>query len=199
MKKSKARGFQKNSILYVAKKILEEENKPLSYEELYEISLEKDYRDTSSLKNPGVFRHRVKEDITRRQGDSIFQITGYRQIGLKEWDYPEFDEEEYKEKLLQEKLANKKVSIVTATIEALEKSGHPLRVKEIFEYVSKRKNVIFKTKTPFKTVNSNITHEINKKGDNSRFTRISKGLIGLRKWYKNGKRTIEADRKLPKA
>lgn len=154
----------------------------MTYEEIFETAV-KDYSDKSTrLKSPSVFRHRIREDIARRNGTSVFQVTGYREIGLKSWGFPEFNEEAFKRNLEEEIKANKKVSIIAATIEALEKNGEPMRVKEIFEYVKNRKNVNFKTKTPFKTVNSNITHEINKKGGESRFVRISKGLIGLREW-----------------
>ena len=182
MKKSTLRGFQKNSILSLTSEILETGKKPMTYEELFETAV-KDYGEKSiKIKSPSVFRHRIREDIARRNGGSVFQVTGYREIGLKSWGYPEFDEEAFKRNLQEEIRANKKVSIIAATIEALEKNGEPMRVKEIFEYVNNHKKVNFKTKTPFKTVNSNITHEINKKGDESRFVRISKGLIGLREW-----------------
>ncbi len=182
MKKATLRGFQKNSILFMTSEILGTTKKPMTYDEIFEVAV-KDYGENSSrLKSPSVFRHRIREDISRRNGSSIFQITGYREIGFKNWGYPEFNEEKFKRDLEEEMKANKKVSIIAATVEALEKKGEPMRVKEIFEYVKNRKNVNFKTKTPFKTVNSNITHEINKKGDKSRFVRISKGLIGLREW-----------------
>lgn len=180
MKKSTLRGFQKNSILSMTSEILATNKKPMTYEEIFEAAV-RDYGGKSSkLKSPSVFRHRIREDIARRNGSSVFQITGYREIGLKAWGYPEFNEAAYKKSIKEKLEANKKVSIVAATIEALEKKGEPMRVKEIFEYVKTRKNVSFKTKTPFKTVNSNITHEINKKGEESRFIRLSKGLIGLR-------------------
>jgi len=186
LKKSKARGLQKNSILYIANEILRETCRPMTYKELYDAALNKDYQGQSSLKvGPGVFRHRIKEDISRQKGESLFQLVGYRQMGLKEWGFPNFDEEEYKRNLKEQELANKKVSVMAATIEALEERGKPRRVKDIHNYVINRKNVIFKTKTPFKTVNGNITHEINDKGDKSRFFRVSKGLIGLSKWNKD--------------
>ncbi|MCE1245810.1 MAG: winged helix-turn-helix domain-containing protein, partial [Firmicutes bacterium] len=155
-----------------------------TYEELFEIAMKRGYKGSTKLKHPGMFRHRIKEDIARREGDSIFQVTGYRQVGLKEWNLPDFNLDEYKKTKKEELEKNKKVSIINATIEALKENGQPMRVKEIFDFVVKRERVSFKTKTPFKTVNSNITHEINKKGDLSRFVRLSKGLIGLKEWYK---------------
>jgi hypothetical protein len=183
MSRNKPRGFQKNSILYIADVILKESGKPLTYEELFETAIKRGYKGSTKLKHPGMFRHRIKEDIARREGDSIFQVVGYRQVGLKDWNLPEFKLAEYKQQLKEEQEKNKKVSIINATIEALKENGEPLRVKEIFDYVMKKEKVVFKTKTPFKTVNSNITHEINKKGDESRFVRLSKGLIGLKEWY----------------
>jgi len=186
-KRNKPHGYQKRGILYIVKRILEEEKKPMTDKELHKIALEKGYREPSRLKEPNEFIRLVRADILRRGTGSVFQITGYRQAGLKEWGYPKFDEAEHKRKLKvkrkREKLANKRVSIMSAIIEALEKKGEPMRVKEIFDYVIKKKNVVFRTKTPFKTLNSNITWEINKKGDKSRFIRISRGLIGLGKWY----------------
>lgn len=182
MKKNPSRGFQKNSILSLTSEILEINGKPMTYEEIFEAAV-KDYSDKSTrIKSPSVFRHRIREDISRRNGESVFQITGYREVGLKNWNYPFFDEEAYKRELEEEIRANRKVSIIDATIEALMNKGEPMRVKEIFQYVINRKNVSFKTQTPYKTVNSNITHEINKKGEESRFVRISKGLIGLKEW-----------------
>jgi len=183
MKKPKSRGFQKGSILSISEKLLEEEQRPLTYQELFDMSIEKNYRNHETLKKPAVFGQRIKEDIKRRGGESIFQIVGFRQVGLKKWGLPEFDLEEYRRKIQEEMERNKKVSVIAATIEALEKTGRPMRVKEIFEYVINHDRVKFKSKTPFKTVNSNITHEINRKGKDSRFVRISRGLIGLSKWY----------------
>lgn len=183
MNQSKSRGFQKGSILSISEKMLEEAHHPLTYQELFDVAIEKGYRKNKVLKKPAVFGQRVKEDIKRRQGESIFQIVGFRQVGMKKWGLTDFDLEEYKRKIQEEIERNRKVSIIAATIEALEKTGRPMRVKEIFEYVISHDKVKFKSKTPFKTVNSNITHEINRKGKDSRFIRISRGLIDLKKRY----------------
>ncbi|MCD4782643.1 MAG: winged helix-turn-helix domain-containing protein [Candidatus Eremiobacteraeota bacterium] len=183
MNQSKSRDFQKGSILSISEKMLKKNRQPLTYRELFDVAIEKGYQNKEVLEKPAVFGQRVKEDIKRRQGESIFQIVGFRQVGLKEWGLPDFDLEEYKRNIQEEARKNKKVSVIAATIEALKKTGRPMRVKEIFEYVINHDKVKFKSKTPFKTVNSNITHEINRKGKNSRFVRISRGLIDLKKRY----------------
>lgn len=182
MKEIKTRGFQKNSILCFAAQVLEEAGEPLSYQDLYEYSINNGFKPKGKINSSSVFRHRINEDIARRKEESVFQIVGFRIVGLRKWNLPIFDLQEYKQKIKEEKERTKKVSIINATIEALEKAHKPLRIKEIFKYVIERENVKFKSKTPFKTVNSNITHEINKKGEKSRFVRISKGVIALRKW-----------------
>lgn len=188
-KPKKIIGFQKYSLLFLTHKLLKERKSPMTYYELMEI-IKRDYGDVLkfTLKSFSDIRQKVWEDINRKRGKSPFQEVGYRTLGLKEWGYPEFDQDEYLKEQKEKKKAweevHKKVSIMAATIEALEKKGEPMRIKEIFEYVRDHDRVEFRTKTPFKTVNSNITHEINKKGEDSRFVRLSKGLIGLSKWYK---------------
>jgi hypothetical protein len=181
-KKSKARGFRKDSILYFVFNLLKEFGKPMKYKQIYDAAIKKGLNNPSRLKRPGSIRHGVREDMTRRKDECPFQVVGYWQIGLREWGYPDFDETDYLRKLKEEKLANKKVLIMAAMIEALEKKGKPMRVIEIFDYVKNRKNVKFMTKTPYKTVNSNLNFDLKKNGDKSRFVRISKGIFGMRKW-----------------
>ena len=87
MKKKKSRGFQIASILYYSEKMLEEMKKPLTYEELNKLAKNRNYKTKGSLSGPGVFRHRINEDIARRKGESIFQVVDFRTVGLKKWGF----------------------------------------------------------------------------------------------------------------
>lgn len=176
-------GFQKNSVLYIARLILEEAGKPMTYEELYAHALRKGYRNKAIMEGPVCFGQRVREDNRRRKEKSVFQLVDYKTVGLRKWGYPEFNREKYWENIHREREESKRVTLMKAIIDTLEEEGKPMRVRDIFQKAIIRAKVISKSKTPFKSVNSNITHEINNKGEESRFVRLSKGVIGLRKWY----------------
>ncbi len=197
VKRKSFTGYRKSGALTGVRKILEDAKEPLSCEEIIKRMDEKGYSMPQNLSRPSNLMNRIRNDIQRRKEGAILQIIGFYQLGLKEWGYPHFDEKEYREKVKQERIKeqeeqakSKNITLMKATIQVLEEKGEPMRIKDIFAGVI-RKNVILKSKTPFKTVNSNITWEILNKGDKSRFVRLSRGIIGLSKWYKDGKKQLQ--------
>lgn len=194
VKRKSFTGYRNSGALTGVWKVLEEAKEPLSCEEILKRMDEKSYPYPSRMSRPSNLMHRVRDDIQRRKDGAVLQITGYYQLALKEWGLPAFNEDEYREKIRtelkekQEQLEKSKpLSITKAIIQVLEEKGEPMRIKEIFAGVLE-KNVVFHTKTPYKTVNSNITWEILNKGDKSRFVRLSKGVMGLRKWYEDSEK-----------
>lgn len=62
----------------------------------------------------------------------------------------------------------------------LQEEGRPLHYTEIADLIAERGYRVSLGATPNDTVSANLTTEINKLGDNSRFLKIDKGIYGLR-------------------
>ena len=75
---------------------------------------------------------------------------------------------------------NGEMSVLDAVHKVLLEEGRPMKVLEIMETALARKYCVVGGKTPFNTFNGGIRTEITKKGTESRFVWIDKGLFAAR-------------------
>ena len=74
---------------------------------------------------------------------------------------------------------NGKMSVLDAAHRVILEAGRPMRVQEIMETALARKYCVVTSKTPFNTFNGGIRNEIIKKGEDSRFVWMDKGLFDV--------------------
>jgi len=72
------------------------------------------------------------------------------------------------------------MSILSAAHRVLLEAGHPMKVQEIMETALAKGYCKVGGLTPFCTFNGGIRSEITRKGDESRFKRVDKGLFAAR-------------------
>ena len=72
------------------------------------------------------------------------------------------------------------MSILSAAHRVLLEAGHPMKVQEIMETALAKGYCKVGGLTPFNTFNGGIRSEITRKGDESRFKRVDKGLFAAR-------------------
>ena len=72
------------------------------------------------------------------------------------------------------------MSILSAAHRVLLEAGHPMKVQEIMETALAKGYCKVGGKTPFNTFNGGIRSDITKKGNESRFKRVDKGLFAAR-------------------
>ena len=75
---------------------------------------------------------------------------------------------------------NGKMSVLDAAHKVLLEEGRPMKVLEIMETALARKYCMVGGKTPFNTFNGGIRTEITKKGKESRFVWVDKGMFAAR-------------------
>jgi len=75
---------------------------------------------------------------------------------------------------------NGAMSVLAAAHKVLLEEGRPMRVIEIMETALARQYCVVGGKTPFNTFNGGIRTEISKKGNESRFVWVDKGLFAAR-------------------
>ena len=72
------------------------------------------------------------------------------------------------------------MSTLSAAHRVLLEAGHPMKVQEIMETALAKGYCKVGGKTPFCTFNGGMRSEITRKGDESRFKRVDKGLFAAR-------------------
>jgi lipoprotein-anchoring transpeptidase ErfK/SrfK len=75
---------------------------------------------------------------------------------------------------------NGEMSVLDAARRVILEAGRPMRVQEIMETALERNYCVVCSKTPFNTFNGGIRMEITKKGKDSRFVWVDKGLFDAR-------------------
>ncbi len=73
----------------------------------------------------------------------------------------------------------KRLGLVDAAITILKEVGQPMRCEDIVKAVLEKKLWASEGKTPHATLYSSIIREIAKKGSESRFTKVDRGLFAL--------------------
>ncbi len=83
------------------------------------------------------------------------------------------------------------LGFLPAAERVLEEIGRPIHYREITQQALEKGWIVTQGSTPEATLYAQIAMQMKRKGDESTFVRTDPGVVGLRKWLKDGTLTAE--------